>query len=140
MGELTILRAAYTPLGAFGYLKTGIHLDSLYTIECPWRDNRPRVSCIPCGDYRLQARYFNRGGYMAVEILGVPQRSHILIHVANTVKDLAGCIGVGFGLGVVDNTWAITDSRLAFERFMDWYDDVNPERITFKNAQPPSGV
>lgn len=70
-------------------------LASFHTVEKPWRQNLPNVSCIPNGVYEAERSFFNRGGYKAVEILGVPDRTDILIHVANRAEDVSGCIGIG---------------------------------------------
>lgn len=63
-----------------------------YTIELPWRDNLPRLSCIPEGRYELKKRYSPRfRDHLLVP--GVPGRSLVLIHPANdALKELKGCI------------------------------------------------
>lgn len=63
-----------------------------YTIELPWRDNQPRVSCIPEGCYPLVKRHSLKfGSHLLLE--NVPNRSLILIHPANNaLRDLQGCI------------------------------------------------
>jgi len=63
-----------------------------YTIELPWRDNQPRVSCIPEGCYPLVKRYSKtHGNHLMLQ--KVPNRSLILIHTANNaLRDLQGCI------------------------------------------------
>ena len=75
------------------------------TIELPWMNNQPQISCIPIGTYnvvyRESAKYPRH-----YHIQNVPARSWILIHQANYVgsknpntrkADLLGCIGVGRG-------------------------------------------
>ncbi|WP_027375712.1 DUF5675 family protein [Kaistella palustris] len=76
------------------------------TIELPWQDNQPRVSCIPEGSYKLRKRQSPRF-HLHFEVMGVPQRSYILFHAANEAKkELRGCIapvlthtGAGKGSG-----------------------------------------
>lgn len=75
------------------------------TIELPYLNNRPQVSCIPKGAYKVV--YRESAKYpQHYHILDVPNRSFILIHQANYVgsknprtrkADLLGCIGVGRG-------------------------------------------
>lgn len=76
-----------------------------HSIELPWRDNIPRLSCIPAGSYRLVKRTYTKHG----EQIGIPAvsgRKAILIHAGNdALKDLQGCIapvmtlhGAGKGL------------------------------------------
>ncbi len=63
-----------------------------HTIELPDRNNIPRISCIPIGQYRLQKRRYPKHG----EQIGIPivlGREAILIHAANNAeRELQGCI------------------------------------------------
>src|SRR5690606_33732276 len=61
---------------------------------------------------------FYRGGYKCYEITEVPNRTRVLIHIANTPNDVEGCIGLGYKLGYVKNSWAVTNSKQAFDNFM----------------------
>lgn len=83
-----------------------------YTIELPWRDNQPRVSCIPEGHYPLIKRFSSKfKNHLMVN--NVPGRDLILIHPANNaLKELQGCIApvkclTGAGCGI--------DSRVTFQ-------------------------
>ncbi len=98
-------RFAYTKYGALGRLT----LDALefYTIELPWRGNERRRSCIPEGVYEFQRHESPRFGE-TIWIRGVPERTEILIHVANSPQDLDGCIGPGKDYG-----WWADRSELA---------------------------
>lgn len=87
-----------------------------YTIELPWRDNTPQVSCIPEGDYPLIKWLSpNHGNCLLVE--DVPKRSSILIHPANNaLRELRGCIApvtklTGPGCG--------DQSRMAFKALLN---------------------
>jgi hypothetical protein len=42
-----------------------------------------------------------------------------MVHIGNVASNFEGCIGVGLGLGVVNNTWAILNSAKAFDLFME---------------------
>ncbi|MGJ1411288.1 DUF5675 family protein [Sphingobacterium thalpophilum] len=77
-----------------------------HTIELPDRNNMPRISCIPPGQYKLEKCRYRRHG----EQIGIPNvigREAILIHAANDAKkELLGCIapvtsltGEGQGIG-----------------------------------------
>lgn len=63
-----------------------------HTIELPDRNNIPRISCIPIGQYKLEKRRYPKHG----EQIGIPMvlgREAILIHAANNArKELQGCI------------------------------------------------
>lgn len=88
--EVELVRS-YNPLGVNGVLFfKGSEICK--TVELPWLENRPRVSCIPEGTYRLRKRYTPRFS-SHFEIMGVPARKYILFHVANdAAKELRGCI------------------------------------------------
>lgn len=80
------------------------------TIERPWLDNKPNVSCIPEGVYNCEPFSGNR--FKGVWILNdVPDRTYILIHAGNYAKDVQGCIAVGQYLS--DSQFMVMNSRHA---------------------------
>ena len=66
-----------------------------FLLELPWRNNQPRISCIPLGKYKAVKRPPGHEGsrfkYWHFEVLNVPGRTKIKWHVANYVKELLGC-------------------------------------------------
>lgn len=62
-----------------------------YNIELPYRDNRINISCIPSGIYTFQKR-LRADKTQTIEILNVPNRSNVLAHPGNFIKDTHGCI------------------------------------------------
>lgn len=90
-----LTRFAYTKDGTFG------RWGEFQTVEEEWRNNIPRISCIPTGIYHCVRSIFHRGGYPTFEVTGVLGRTLIKVHRANTEEDLLGCIGMGLGLGVL---------------------------------------
>lgn len=136
-----ILRRGYTPRGTFGELITPSR--SFVTLELPWRGNQRSVSCIPEGVYPMALR---RSGVVerttggkyrhGWEVQGVPGRDYIMLHPANVIDDLEGCIAPGLSTGVLPDRernpqWAILNSFAAFKMLMDeleqrdqWYLDV----------------
>lgn len=88
------------------------------TLELPWKDNEPNVSCIPTGTYLCKLRKaspgITAGLNKAYEIMDVPSRGNILFHVANVTEELRGCIALGSSY----KEHAILASREAFTRFM----------------------
>lgn len=64
------------------------------TLELPWKNNTRKVSCIPKGVYKVLKRLSPKYGDH-FHIQDVPNRDLILIHPANYVTDLLGCIAVG---------------------------------------------
>ena len=84
-----------------------LHVDGkprCHSIELPWHNNEPQISCIPEGKYKLQKHISEHLGN-CLEVMNVPKRSSILIHPANNaVLELRGCIApvttlTGEGLG-----------------------------------------
>jgi len=62
------------------------------TIELPWRNNLPRLSCIPAGTYRLFKKKYRKHGEQ-IGLANVLEREAILIHAANDAgRELMGCI------------------------------------------------
>ena len=117
--SVTIERFAYTAMGTFGRMMIEECEMLWYTVENPWKDNLPRISCIPLGHYELELGTYHRGDYPAYEVLDVPGRSLVKFHVGNTHADVSGCIAVGLGLGYVAMLWAVTKSAKGFAGFMD---------------------
>lgn len=98
-------------------------LPEFVTLELPWRNNIRELSCIPVGSYACKRRsaslMITAGLGETFEVLDVPNRSDILIHVGNTVKDLRGCIAVGAAYGGFDSYKGVANSRAAFKRLME---------------------
>lgn len=117
MIHVPLIRLAYLPTVTLGRLTLpdGVRL---YTVERPWIENRPSISCIPEGEYECAPRRFFRGGYEAAEVLNVPGRSHILFHVGNWARDVEGCIAVVSELGCVNGEIGGSRSKPAFAEFM----------------------
>ena len=85
---LAAVHEAPTDQGTFSVLyraDTGERVCDL--LELPWRENRRQVSCIPPGSYELRpwsSPKFRR----ALEVVGVPVRTAILIHGGNLAGDV----------------------------------------------------
>lgn len=126
-GEATLGRLKL--MGVFGYDLAWHRTEGLlYTVERPWMDNQPNVSCIPEGSYRLVPRFYNRRGYPSYMVEDVEGRDYIMFHRANWAADVRGCIGVGVSAGTLNGRLAVRDSRLGFSRFMLAMEDA-PEAI-----------
>ena len=96
---------------------------SCKTLELPWLDNKPFISCIPPGEYTVQKRYSDTYGWHW-HILDVEGRTLILIHAGNFHRDTEGCVCVGRDHRDIDN---------------DGYKDLTSSRATMRqlnNAVP----
>lgn len=109
--ELELIRSYYTK-GTNGLLYIN-NMFQCYTIELPWMDNQPRISCIPEGRYSLKKRYSLKfKQHLFVE--GVEGRDVILIHPANDAfKELKGCIAP---VSVLKGEGKGSQSRMALEK------------------------
>lgn len=128
--NLVLTRKWNTIDGIYGELniyEMGVLLFSCKTVELPWKDNKKSISCIPTGIYACQRGYYYRGGYQTFEILSVPNRTEIKIHIANVPIDLEGCIGLGKSFGWVKGQYAVLRSGEALREFMKVMEDINSQ-------------
>ena len=95
----------------------GFHLQ---TLENPWLNNEPYISCIPSAIYECQRINSPRFGN-TFEVIDVPERTHILFHWGNYEKDTLGCILLGLSRA----PGMITSSRKAFGEFMKYTSHVD---------------
>ncbi len=123
---------------------------SLRTIERPWINNTPKVSCIPEGVYKLAQRpsavvtRTTHGKYLeGWEVAGVENRSEIMIHIANFPFELLGCIGVGLTIEMMPSQngfeLAAKKSAAAFDVLMkalasrdEWYLEIKSMRKPYE--------
>lgn len=125
MNSLSLIRTDKSDRQILGKLfvldANGQVLFQCHTLELPWRNNQRQKSCIPAGRYKIRPRVSQKYG-QHLHILNVPNRDMILIHEANYVHQLLGCIAVGQsvrdlnGDGVPD----ITSSKLTKARLMEF--------------------
>ena len=135
--RIILERFAYSPDGTFGKLYIPSVGFECFTVELPWEDNEPRVSCIPEGVYTLGKRYSpvvqrSSGGEFKEgwEVQDVPGRTYIMIHPGNWPHNFKGCIGVGRDYMVIpDRTGTprngVSSSRLTFSKLMAVMDTSN---------------
>jgi hypothetical protein len=106
-----------------------------WTLEDPWKNNEPNVSCIPTGTYSIISTLSVRFSREMPRLIGVPGRTGILVHPGNTDRDTEGCILVGEKRLGVD----LLNSRHAFNRFVVWLSSVgNEARVTVRNRATPN--
>ena len=93
MSDAQLIRDQSDDTGTFGRLVYDSSVVA-YTLELPWKDDQTDVSCIPLGEYQVIPH--NSVEHPDVwEITNVPNRSGILIHNANFISEVRGCIAVG---------------------------------------------
>ena len=130
---ITLERFAYLDTGTFGRLAVG-HDQTFYTVEAPWKNNQPFISCIPEGLYELQPHDSRKYGEVYALVnpeMGVTHykeqsslRYACLLHVANWPKDVQGCIGPGMSYGIRNNEMQVISSRDALEKVLAFIDEL----------------
>jgi hypothetical protein len=97
-----------------------------FTVERPWLNNTPFVSCIPGGTYPIKwvdtKTSGNRNG-RGIGIEDVPDRTLIRVHVANYASQVAGCAGVGFKRYDFPHARGVSESSGALNHLMDRFPD-----------------
>jgi hypothetical protein len=120
--EFKLERQEYTNLSTIG----SIYLDGdfiCYSLELPYIDNQPFISCIPPDDYDLvphnSDRHPNHFALIGGTVSHFPEpgkeRSTILIHKGNFPHEINGCIAVG----ELKDRNQVIGSKAAFDRLME---------------------
>jgi len=93
-------------------------------LELPDKDNQNSVSCIKEGIYPFKKEIQKKRGKI-LRISNVPNRSGILMHVANYVWQLKGCIAPGKEYYDIDKDGLkdVTDSRNTMDMIYDLLPD-----------------
>ncbi|MFT6841386.1 MAG: hypothetical protein ACJASR_000146 [Psychroserpens sp.] len=92
------------------------------TLENPWLDNEPFISCIPKGDYEVN-KYSSKKYPNVWELQNVDGRSKILIHNGNKEKHTQGCILVGDKWGNLSDELAVLNSKKTLNKLRSILDD-----------------
>ncbi len=87
-----------------------LHLDEsgevfCHSLELPWKNNEPNISCLPLGDYVCKVTYspaFKKDLYLILEPF--PHRDGFRIHAANRLTELRGCVAFGEKITQVDDS------------------------------------
>jgi len=127
--NITLKRFISTDYGTFGVMT--VDDKKFYTVEKPWQNNTPEISCVPDGNYTLTPHSSAKYGSVLClvdKLKGIThfkepdsKRFACLIHVANYEKDVLGCIGLGEKyLGHM-----VTSSKKSIEEF---YEICDPQK------------
>lgn len=108
---MIVLERSYLPDCTIGRL----HLPGrwIHTLERPWAENQPGVSCIPEGRYTLVRDATGRHRWFRIPDEEVAPRSAIEVHPANRPRELQGCIAPGMALAT--DWWGVVRSQEACE-------------------------
>jgi hypothetical protein len=131
---LTLERYCYSETETEGIIKLP-NGKKIYTLERPWRTGAPGgvpfESSVPDGSYKLISHIRPNGDevlalwnpdnsvyYTDQERAGQPGRYLILIHAANWVEQIVGCIAPGMVRTIADNKRMVRSSREAMSLIM----------------------
>jgi len=120
MKSLTIKRVSTNDDGTYGVLLDDTTPFAL-TLEKPWHDNTPGISCIPAGIYVCKRVISAKFGE-TFEVTKVPGRKLIRFHWGNTKEDTRGCPLIAEEFGFLRGRVAILVSQThpdkGFNEFM----------------------
>ena len=108
---------------------------SCFTLENPWRGNRPNISCIPCRRYPILKRWSPRFRKQLFEICNVEGRTHILIHAGNWPENTLGCVLPGLTYRA-DRPDFVGNSRAALQKITAEIGDQPQWKITVRSSIP----
>lgn len=152
--DLALVRLAYLPTATLGLLRIGA--EQFETIERPWVPDpdgpggEAQQSCIPDGRFVLrpwQSPKFGPVYLFEAPDLGVYAterpagakygRTHCLLHAANQVSELLGCVAPGMRAGIQDGKHWVFESRRALARVSEL---LGRELVHSVTIRPTSGT
>lgn len=147
--DVELVRLGYLPTATLGLWRIGGA--QFETIERPWVPDpdgpggQAQQSCIPDGRYVLRpwdspkfgAVYLFEAPELGVYATAVPAgqrygRTHVLLHAANEVRELLGCVAPGMRAGIVDGKHWVYESRRALERISELLGRVDVHSVTIR--------
>lgn len=108
--------------GSLVITNDGPNAFACYTLELPWLNDQPDISCIPEGIYPM-IRHSSAAHPNVWKVNNVPGRTEILIHNGNVESDSLGCIIVGYKTdpsGQVLGKPAVLESDAALSALMQF--------------------
>lgn len=138
MRTLVLQRLKQSSMGTIGIIKED-GKEICQTLEKPWVDveldgiSDKNVSCINADTYICKRVHSPKFGEV-FEITNVPNRDHILIHNANFLRELLGCVAVGLQSGESNGEYCVYKSKIALEHFMKNLEGVKEFRLEIKDV------
>lgn len=124
--QMLIIRTEYQKIQTLGKMiitdSNGYPLREAKTLERPWLDNHPFISCIPPGQYQIKRRWSAKLKNH-LKILNVPGRTNILIHAGNLYIQTEGCVLAGQSFKDINKDgWKdVTKSRPTMKQILKFY-------------------
>lgn len=99
------------------------------TLELPWRNNEQKISRVPAGSYAARIRADGDLGWR-VELIDVPDRENIQLHVGNYPRHTVGCVLIGTDIASTDGTCALKQSKPAMARLAQAMADASGNGVS----------
>lgn len=116
---LTLIRDSQNDVRTLGHIVDGMGIILVAaTLELPWKDNQPDISCVPVGTYDCKLEYSPVHKKDLYWLQHVKDRGAVEIHIGNFPRDTHGCILLGSAIGA--DTASIENSTSAFYTFMNF--------------------
>lgn len=137
MAYLELIRTEYgekETLGKLSVMEGSTLKFECKTLELPWLNNQSYISCIPTGKYQLRrAESSPKISYPHLQVLDVPNRTGIAIHIGNFNTEIEGCILVGKDYMDInlDKVMDLTSSEVTLQKILLYfppYTISNPEQ------------
>ena len=124
---ITVSQSNKCSLGVLIDVYTGLPV--ILTLELPEFLNTQNISRIPRGMiFKCEPREYD--GKRAFGILNVPNRSGVLIHIANKPSQLLGCIATGSEFGELSGEYGVLNSGKAMKKLYEYVDNSEFEILT----------
>lgn len=123
-----IIRVEEKDKGTFGALTICDHAFCV-TLELPDRLNKRDISNIPQGQYICKKVISPKFG-KTFRVVDVVDRTMVLFHKGNTIKDILGCIILAQHFGKLGKNRAVLNSGKTFKKFMKIMKNVNEFNLT----------
>ena len=127
METLFITRTKSSHQGTFGVAYVNSK-QWWYSLELPWLDNTPQISCIPVGKYTVKWTYSPTFKKYTYQIMNVPGRGGIRIHSGNWAglhgkykSHSKGCPLFGTKAGILAGQMAVLGSKIAVMQFEKYF-------------------
>ena len=111
------LKRTYFKDRTLGFLK--VEKEVFCTLELPDLNNQNDISCIPPGEYICKNNHNSPSQGNCISIKNVKNRTDILMHVANFIHDILGCIAIGEEFKKIDKGhFGVTNSKKSLKKLM----------------------
>lgn len=110
-----------------------------YTLELPDKDNEEYVSSIPKGSYDAKIRTDGNLGWR-IELLDVPDRENVEIHVGNFTRQIEGCILIGTKVDIKNCNVTNSYKHEAIEKLQSKFNEFTRELILDQGSIEPISI